>query len=121
MGSKPMKAKDRFPTVAARWAAVLLGMFVCSASSLAQENSASRKLLVGDVIVQGNRHKATQEITSLLKTRVGVEYNADVVQEDVRTLLATNQFGNVQARYNVRSDGKVEVFFIVVDYPNVIE
>src|SRR5205085_5860007 len=120
-GVLPMKAMTRFRSVALRFGALLLGLTFSAALGLAQDGTPTRRVLVGDVIVQGNRRKSTQEIIGLLRTRVGSDYNPAVIQEDVRTLVASNQFGNVQARYKERSDGKVDVFFVVVDYPNVIE
>ncbi len=116
-----MKALYRFRLTALRFAALLLGIAFFASLSLAQDATPSRRLIVGDVIVQGNRRKSAQEIISLLKTRVGSEYNPATIQEDVRILLATNQFGNVVPRYKERPDGKVDVFFVVLDYPNVIE
>src|SRR5205085_10489268 len=44
----------------------------------------------------------------------------EVVQEDGRQLLETKQFGNVQARYKVLPGNQVDVYFLVVDYPNTV-
>jgi outer membrane protein insertion porin family len=99
--------------------AVLLGLVLCAVSVQAQDSP--RKLTVADVIVRGNTRKSTQEIMAMLKTRVGAEYNPETIQEDVRTLMATDQFGMVQARYQPCPDGQVVVSFLIVDYPNVIE
>jgi outer membrane protein assembly complex protein YaeT len=116
-----MKAMIRFRSFAARLGALCLGFAMFAALGLAQDGTPTRRVLVGDVIVQGNRRKSTQELISLLKTRVGADYNPAVIEEDVRTLIATSQFANVQARFKDRPDGKVDVFFVVADYPNTIE
>src|SRR5437016_612929 len=116
-----MKAMDRFPSAAPRLIAVFLGILLCSLTAAAQEPAKARKLIVGDVLVLGNNRRPAQEIMSALKTRVGGEYNPEVIQEDVRALMATNQFGNVQPRYRMRQDGQVDVIFYVVEHPNVIE
>src|SRR5262245_54823323 len=116
-----MRALVRLTSTSTRLAAVCLGVLLGGWLSFAQEAAPARKVLVADVKVTGNRRVQTQTITAMLKTRPGIEYNPDQIQEDVRTLLATNQFGNVQARYLNRQDGRVDVFFVIVDYPNVVE
>jgi outer membrane protein assembly complex protein YaeT len=113
-----MGAKDRIITPAVR-AGVLLVMLLFGTAALAQ--SPAGKVLVGDIIVRGNQRTSTERITGMLKTRVGGEYVPEVVQEDVRRLMASRLFGNVQARYDDRPDGKVTVYFIIVDYPSVVE
>ena len=115
-----MQAMDRYTSAAARAVAVLLGMFLCDAVGLAQPPS-SRKQTVADIIISGNKRMATDTIKSMLKTRVGGEYIPEVIQEDVRTLMATRQFGNVEARYDLRPGNKVVIYFIVFDHPNVVE
>src|SRR5688572_29349876 len=116
-----MRAMVRRTSTPTRLTAALLGVLLGGWLSYAQEAAPARRILVADVRVTGNRRVATQAITAMLKTRPGVEYNPDAIQEDVRTLIATNQFGNVQARYLNRQDGRVDVFFVIVDYPNVVE
>jgi len=115
-----MQATDRCSSAVARAAAVLVGMLLCGAACLAQTTSA-RKVTVADIIISGNKRMATDAIKGMLKTRVGGEYVPEVVQEDVRTLMATRQFGNVEARYNPQPGNKVVLYFSVVDYLNVVE
>jgi outer membrane protein assembly complex protein YaeT len=80
------------------------------------------KATVSDVIVQGNRLISTQEIQSMLKTRVGSEYQEDVVQEDVRALYATRKIGNVEAVPKFSDDHKeVKVYFNIRDYHSVVK
>src|SRR4051812_27046146 len=74
-GVLPMKAITRFRSVALRLGALLLGFAFFAGLGLAQDRTPSRRVLVGDVIVQGNRRKTTQEIIGLLRTRVGADYN----------------------------------------------
>src|SRR6266566_671853 len=107
-----MRATDRF-SPAARTAAVLVGILVCGAVCLAQAPPPPHKLTVADVLVRGNGRVPTQEIMAQVKTRVGGAYDPEVVQEDVRTLMATRRFGNVQPRAKMLPGDKVEVTFFV--------
>jgi outer membrane protein assembly complex protein YaeT len=116
-----MQAMERFTAVAPRMMAVLLGLLLCDVLTFAQEPAPPRKVLVGDVIIRGNTRKSTDEIKALLKTQVGSEYSPEQIQEDVRTLMATNQFGNIRPHWVARQDGKVDIIFYVVDYPNIVE
>jgi outer membrane protein assembly complex protein YaeT len=81
----------------------------------------SPKLIISDVIIQGNRNVSTETIRGQLRTRPGQEYVAEIVQEDVRTLYGTKQFGNVVAETRADGDGKIRVFFTIRDYPRVID
>src|SRR6516225_7991928 len=114
-----MKATDRFNIPVRRSAVALAGILLCGAVCLAQEKSA--KILVEDVIPQGNHIVPTQKIISLIKTRPGVEYQQDVINEDVRRLQETRLFANVQAFKRPVSDGRVNVYFIVTELPSTIQ
>jgi outer membrane protein assembly complex protein YaeT len=114
-----MHAMDRSFPPARRLAGALLGVFVCGLTALAQAPAA--RVVVADVVVSGNKLTPTQQIANLLKTRAGADYNADTVQEDVRTLYATKQFANVQAETRPQPDGRIVVYFIVRDVPSVIQ
>ena len=61
-------------------------VFLCLSLSnlLAQQPASPGKLMIADVIVQGNRVVATQAITSQLATKPGKEYQPNVIQDDVR-------------------------------------
>ena len=115
--------EERFSAVATRVGAVLVGILLCGAACLAQTTTppGKGKVTVADILIRGNKRMPTQNVMALLKTRVGGEYKPEVVQEDVRSLMATKQFGNVEARYNMLPGNKVEVYFFVVDYPNTVE
>src|SRR4051794_13534136 len=111
-----MHAKVRYVPLV-RSAGVLAGLLLLAAAALAQVGAPAGKLTVSDVIIQGNRHVPTEQIRTLLKTRPGQEYVPEVMQEDVRNLYATRQFGNVYADKRDEGDGKVKVFFYIRDYP----
>jgi outer membrane protein assembly complex protein YaeT len=95
-------------------------MLLCGAAGLAQ-NAPLRKLIVADIIISGNKRMATDVIKGMLKSRVGGEYIPETVQEDVRTLMATRQFGNVEARFKEVGGNKVTLYFFVVDFANTVE
>ncbi len=78
------------------------------------------RVIVSDIIIQGNRHLSTEYIKNMMRTRVGKEYNPDVVLEDVRNLYATKQFGTVYSNYQEDGPGRVKVLIHIKDYPNQV-
>ena len=70
-----MRATDRLISPLRRTLAALTAMLGLSAALFAQAPPA--KILVDDVIPQGNRYIPPQKIISLIKTRPGVEYSDD--------------------------------------------
>ncbi|MBJ7496862.1 MAG: hypothetical protein JHD20_10385, partial [Gemmataceae bacterium] len=98
-------------------------VFLCLSLSnlLAQQPASPGKLMIADVIVQGNRVVATQAITSQLATKPGKEYQPNVIQDDVRKLMATKQFAHIDPRIESLPDGKVNIFFLVKEFPSVVQ
>src|SRR5262245_1959949 len=99
---------------------VFAGLLLASALALAQGPQPT-KLTVSDVIIQGNRLVSTESIRNQMKTRTGREFVVETLQEDVRALYASGQFGNVWADKQEDGPGRVKVFLYVRDYPNVIQ
>ena len=80
------------------------GIRSCSpASGVPADQPAPEKVIVSDVIISGSQLAPIEEIKNQLKTRVGKEYISETLQEDVRTLYVTKQFGNVWA--STQEDG----------------
>jgi outer membrane protein assembly factor BamA len=77
--------------------------------------------IVSDVVIQGNRLVSTETIKNMLRTQVGKEFVAETLQDDVRNLYATKQFGNVWADKQDDGPGKVRVIVHVSDYSNLIK
>lgn len=115
-----MPAIDRYCPPVRRVIAVLLGALLGAAVSLAQ-NPTPGKLLVADVIVQGNRQVHTQRVMGHVRTRAGQEYSQEAVNEDVRKLYDTKLFGNIQVDLKYTADGRVIVYFLLVEYPSVVQ
>jgi outer membrane protein assembly factor BamA len=69
--------------------------------------------LVSDVIIQTAFHVPTEEIRNLIKTRPGLPYDAQTVQDDVRTLYATGKFADVSCDKKDDLNGRAVVFFYV--------
>jgi len=99
--------------------ALLLGGVACLAQAPAP--AAAGKAIISDVIIQGNRQVTTETIRAQLKTRPGAEYNPEVVQDDVRTLYSTRQFGNVRAQEEQDGPGRVKIYFYVRDLRSTVE
>jgi outer membrane protein insertion porin family len=117
-----MQATDRYFPQALRCAGAVLGVLLCGLAGFAQSTFApAGRVFVGDVLVQGNRLIPTQQIMAQIKTRPGLPYSPETVQEDVRTLVASRQFANVKADYRPEPDGKLTVIFTVQDQANLVQ
>ncbi len=121
-----MRATDRLLLPVRRRTAGLLGILLCGAGiwgatcwGLAQ--TPAGKVLVADVIPQGNRLVPTQRIISLLKTRPGSDYAQQVVNEDVSRLYETRQFANIRVVTQHTADGKVIVYFQLSEFPSTVQ
>lgn len=114
-----MKATDRRGLRVRRTTAVLVGMLLCSATALAQ--TASPKIIVEDVVPQGNHLVPSQKIMGLIKTRPGGEYLQDTVEEDVRKLTETKLFANVQVFKQDTGQNKVKLVFYVREFTSTIQ
>lgn len=121
-----MKPKDRSRcgrfSLARRWFAVMAGLLAVGAVCLAQvpRTDAPAKEVVADVIPQGNHSVPTQRIMSTLKTRPGAEYSRDVISEDVRNLLKTGSFKDIQVK-EVRTPQGVIVYFQFQEPPSLVQ
>jgi outer membrane protein insertion porin family len=71
--------------------------------------------VVAEVLIQGSEATAAATVKSYLKTRPGLDYDSDIVQEDVRTLVAAKLFTDVRAQVENLSHGRVNVYFLLRD------
>ncbi|HXG10251.1 MAG TPA: outer membrane protein assembly factor BamA [Gemmataceae bacterium] len=115
-----MPAIDRSCSPKRRLAGVLLGVLAAAAVSFAQ-GPASTRLTVAEVILHGNRQVPAQRIMGYIKTRPGQEYSQQTLNDDVRRLYETKQFANIQVDLKYTADGRVNVYFLFVEHPNVIQ
>ena len=81
----------------------------------------SGRPVVSDIIIRDNIHVSSETIKNLMKTRVGKEFDAYVLQEDTRTLYATRQFANVLADKYEDGPGRIKVVISIKDYPSTID
>lgn len=95
----------------------LAGLPLCDLSAQAPAG----RVIISDVLIQGNKQVPTEQIRNMLKTRPGQEYVPEIVQQDARDLYSTRQFGNVYADQVGDGPGKVKIIFNIRDYPTVIE
>ena len=114
-----MKATDRFPCTA-RWLALTAASWLLG-SALCLAQPAGNKVTVADVIPVGNTRMPTQRVSALLKTKAGAEYNQATIDEDVRELLKTRSFSNVEVRLQDGGNGRVVVYFQMTEHPNTIQ
>jgi outer membrane protein insertion porin family len=114
-----MKATDRTGLRVRRTTLVLVGMLLCGVVAVAQ--TVPPKIVVEDVVPQGNRMIPSQKIISLIKTRPGGEYLEETVAEDVRRLSETHLFANIRVHTQRTGENKVKVYFYVVEFTTTIQ
>ncbi|MCY2963852.1 MAG: BamA/TamA family outer membrane protein, partial [Planctomycetota bacterium] len=68
---------------------------------------------LADVIIEGNRTIAEEEITKRIKTRPGREPNAEQVKDDVKALYATRWFFRIENEVRQTPEGPVLVFKVI--------
>lgn len=74
------------------------------------------KAMVVDVKVQGNSSTPAQRILNTVRTRPGVEFSQETVNDDVKRLSETGLFANVWVKTVPRAgDGGLEVHFVVAE------
>src|SRR5262249_56250277 len=88
---------------------------------LARAAAQPEKLLVSDVIIQGNQRTSTEQIKVRLHTQAGKEYAPAALDEDVREMYKTRQFSNIQPLTEPDGPGKVKVYFLIRDLPNKVQ
>ncbi|HEY7153796.1 MAG TPA: outer membrane protein assembly factor BamA [Gemmataceae bacterium] len=114
-----MQAMERFLQV--RCAGAILGLLVGAWTVLAQGPAPTGKLLVSDVIIQGNQRMSTEQIKVRLRTQAGKEFDPAALDEDVREMYKTRQFSNIQPLREPDGPGKVKVYFLIRDLPNKVQ
>jgi len=75
--------------------------------------------MVGEVRIEGNRAVTEQKILAIMKTRPNRPLDRTQVEEDVRKLLKSKLFINVEPRYERAADGAVIVVVRVVERPTI--
>jgi outer membrane protein insertion porin family len=79
------------------------------------------RILIYDVLLQGNRTISSAQIMAQLRTRPGRDFDEAVLQEDVRNLMATKQFANVASEVVPAGADRVKVTFHFRDYPSFVQ
>lgn len=79
--------------------------------------------LVEDLDIIGNRRLTSEQILAWILTRPGNPFNADLVQQDLKALLATGNFDSKNTRVTLEDTarGGVRVVFEVVELPLIAE
>jgi outer membrane protein insertion porin family len=116
-----MRAMERL-SCAARVPALVLATLLVWGSAGRGQAPPPGKMIVADVQVVGARLVPPQLVKNTVRTRPGAEYNQGIVQDDIRRLLETRQFGpNTRAEYKVTGEDQVTVYFVVEELPNTIQ
>ena len=78
------------------------------------------KIIIDDVIPTGNLQVPTKHIVNLIKSKAGNEFKPGVLDEDVRTLLATKKFRDVQVQKQEMPGNKIRLYIIIKEDPSTI-
>lgn len=100
---------------------VAVEVLTCGPNAVAEPPRTSTKLLISDVIIQGNHRLTIESINAHLHTRPGKEYNPSVVNDDVRELYKTKQFSKIVTFLQEDGPGKVKIHFLLCEVPNKVE
>ncbi len=98
--------------------AVLLASVLLSVSVMAAQ--------VGEVRVVGSSGNVSQDrlevlVKHMIATRVGTEFSPTVISEDIKQLVKSGNFEDVQTKYEQMSDGRIRVTFTVAPKPTVVK
>lgn len=120
--------KGRVGNIAAkprsRRAKVLSLVLLLSLATLALpkgRGQSNDRALVADVIPVGNRSISTDRVMTYIKTRPGHEYSPAKLREDQTRLIDTKMFRNVEPEIKELPDGRINIYFHLQEYPNVIQ
>jgi outer membrane protein insertion porin family len=116
-----MQASHRLTLSLRLRAGVVVSLILCSVYCLAQTPDEAKKILIADVRI-GSKPVAVpaQKIMSFIKTRPGQEYKQENINEDIRRLMETKQFRNVEVTKQDTEDGKLIIYFNCREYPSTI-
>ena len=120
-----MQATDRFFSPERLVAGALVSLLLWAGTGLSQAlippPRLVGKVMVADIQVQGNTTTPTDYIINMIQTRAGTTYSQQTIDEDVRRLLASGRFANVQVGYVAVQDGRaVKVIITIFERPSRI-
>jgi outer membrane protein assembly complex protein YaeT len=75
---------------------------------------------VAQVVVVGNRNITTERVMTEIRTRPGVTYTVQGVQDDINRLAATHLFKHLAVRTQNTTDGRLVVIFEVQEHPKLV-
>ncbi|MBR0458462.1 MAG: outer membrane protein assembly factor BamA [Victivallales bacterium] len=81
---------------------------------------------VGEVQVVASSGKIAQDrlevlVKHMIGTRVGTEFSPNVVSEDIKQLVKSGNFEDVQTKFEQMDDGRIRVIFTVAPKPMVVK
>ena len=123
----PDRVSDRKTQSTAKKALSLVALLALAALAVSQgkAQTTTGQVQVADVIVTGNRNVSTDRIMSFIKIRAGNQYSReklkDLLLEDDQRLIDSRMFRNVVPQTRELSDGRINVYFNVQEYPNLIQ
>lgn len=126
-GTDRVTIGGRVPTLRIALALIVALSFALSTHLLATgwAQSPTNREIIADVVPQvippGSQSMPKAKIMSYIRTRSGLEYNAEMVADDVRRLYETKLFADIRVLKQPTDDGKVTVYFQLKELPGVIQ
>src|ERR1700735_3326034 len=105
-----MIATDRMTHWVRLFAAATCLLLVATCG-LAQDTST--KIIIDDVIPSGNLLVPTQRIMNMIKCKPGGEFKQEILDEDIRNLVATKLFLDVYVEKQDVPGNKIRIFFLI--------
>jgi outer membrane protein assembly complex protein YaeT len=99
----------------------VVGLLVfCAWMAPVGDAQTSARVLVADVVCDGNRTVSADRIMTYLKTKPGTEFSTEKLTDDMRRLNSSNL---VRASATVKDlpDGRVNIILNITEYPNTIQ
>ncbi|CAN5406106.1 hypothetical protein BH10PLA2_BH10PLA2_19830 [soil metagenome] len=98
-----------------------LGMTCLLVVMTARAEERTERVIIHDVISTGNLHVLTPQIVKMIKSKAGAEFKQDILDEDVRTLLQSKQFQDVQVQQQPMVGNKIRLYFRITEIPTTIQ
>ena len=113
-----MIATDRM-TKWVRLCAAVTCLLLLATGGRAQDPST--KIIIDDVLPTGNVLVPTQRIMNMIKCKPGAEFKPEILDEDIRNLVATRLFLDVYAEKQDVPGNRIRIYFLIKEYPSTIQ
>jgi outer membrane protein assembly complex protein YaeT len=104
-----------------------IGTLMLAASALcvlvpaADAQNAGSRNIIANVHILGTRNIPTDKVMTFIRSKPGTEFSQAAVQNDISALAASRLFKSIRdVRTNPTADGRLDLYFEVVEHPNIV-